>query len=55
MIDSSSCFYTPILSKFFAFFEGENRLKSVAPTFGRKYGVYEQSKKGLFGEKCEKS
>ena len=55
MIDSSSCFYTPILSKFFAFFEGENRLKSVASTFGRKYGVYEQSKKGLFGEKCEKA
>ena len=55
MIDSSYCFYTPILSKFFAFFEVENRLKSIALTFGRKYDVYEQSKKGLFGEKCEKA
>jgi hypothetical protein len=48
-------FYAPILSKYFAFFEGENRLKSIAPTFGRKYGVYEQSKMGLFGEKSEKA
>ena len=55
MIDSSSCFYTPILSKFFAFFEVENRLKSVAPTFGRKYGSLAGIKLGLFCAKCEKA
>ncbi len=40
-----------ILSKFFAFFEGENRVKFIARRAGRKYAILEGVENVSLGEK----